>query len=155
MYFHRILASAIISHGFAVLFNFIITTVVTYVPKMGHPSLHAALLDKRIPSLSNDKHYIHWIVWFGTPRFQQELLKLGLLVWLPLNWMQYGTCSLDTKFQNGIQNQPIKIQGYICSTCRVVSVCKTITTWHNHLKLGKHIDDYISKNGTKNQSITI
>ena len=37
MYFHRIPASAITSHGFAIIFNFIITTAVAYLPKMGDP----------------------------------------------------------------------------------------------------------------------
>ena len=37
MYFHRIPASAITSQGFAIIFNFIITTAVSYVPKMGDP----------------------------------------------------------------------------------------------------------------------
>ena len=37
MYFHRIFASAITSHGFTIIFNFIITTAVAYVPKMGDP----------------------------------------------------------------------------------------------------------------------
>ena len=36
MYFHYIPGSAITSHRFAVIFNFIITTAVAYVPKMGH-----------------------------------------------------------------------------------------------------------------------
>ena len=40
MYFHRIPASAITSHGFAIIFNFIITTAVAYVPKMGDPVHH-------------------------------------------------------------------------------------------------------------------
>ena len=35
--FHRISASAITSHGFAIIFNFIITTAVAYEPKMGGP----------------------------------------------------------------------------------------------------------------------
>ena len=37
MYFHRILASAITSNVFTVLFNFIITTAVACVPKLRHP----------------------------------------------------------------------------------------------------------------------
>ena len=36
IYFHRILASAITSYVFVVLFNFIIATAVSYVTKMGH-----------------------------------------------------------------------------------------------------------------------
>ena len=49
MYFHLIPASAITSHGFAVIFNFIITTDVVYVPKMEIPSMRAPLLEKRTP----------------------------------------------------------------------------------------------------------
>ena len=37
MYFHRIPASTITPHGFAIIFNFIITTAIAYLPKMGDP----------------------------------------------------------------------------------------------------------------------
>ena len=37
MYFHRIPTSEITSHDFAIIFNFIITTAVANVPKMGDP----------------------------------------------------------------------------------------------------------------------
>ena len=64
MYFHRISASAITSHGFAIIFNFIITTAVAYLPKMGDPVPAGTItgqakqqqLEKHIPFLPNDKH---------------------------------------------------------------------------------------------------
>ena len=51
-YFHHIPVSAITSHGFTIIFNFIITTAVAYVPKMGD----APLLNKRTPFFPNDEH---------------------------------------------------------------------------------------------------
>ena len=49
--FHRIPASAITSHGFTVLFNFIVTTAVAYVPKMGHPVPAYLITGQARPSL--------------------------------------------------------------------------------------------------------
>ena len=74
MYFPRIPASAITSHGSAVIFNFIITTAVVYIITTQWymckyqimqisniiPSLRAALLDKRASSLPSDKHCTEW-----------------------------------------------------------------------------------------------
>ena len=56
MYFHRISASAITSHEFAIIFNFIITTAVAYVPKMGDIVPACTITEQRTPSLPNDKH---------------------------------------------------------------------------------------------------
>ena len=57
MYFHRIPAFAITSHGFAIIFNFIITTAVANVPKMGDPVPACTITGQaHPPSLPNDKH---------------------------------------------------------------------------------------------------
>ena len=78
MYFHRISASAITSHGFAIIFNFIITTAVVYVPKMGdRPCVHyywtstPPLFPMTNTALKG---------WFHKLRFQQKFVKLGLVV---------------------------------------------------------------------------
>ena len=56
MYFCRIPASAITLHGFAIIFNFITTTAVAYVPKMGDPVPACTITGQANPSLPNDKH---------------------------------------------------------------------------------------------------
>ena len=83
MYFRRIPASAIASHGSTVLFNFIITTAVAYVPKMGDPVLVYRILDKPPPPHTKEKQITQWFCLSKT-RFKQNFLKLGLVVWLPL-----------------------------------------------------------------------
>ena len=57
MYFHCILASAITSYVFAVLFNFIFITIVAYVSKMGYPvPVRLITGQAHVPSPPNDKH---------------------------------------------------------------------------------------------------
>ena len=79
MYFHGIPASAITSHGFAIIFNFIITTAVAYVPKMGDPVHACTITGQPHPSLPSDKHCTEGI-WFHKHKFQQKFVKLGLVV---------------------------------------------------------------------------
>ena len=78
MYFHRIPASAITSHGFAIIFNFIITTAVVYVPNMGDPVLACTITGQAHPRPSQWQT-LHGRVWFHKLRFQQKFVKLGLV----------------------------------------------------------------------------
>ena len=79
MYFHRISASAITLHGFAIIFNFIITTAVAYVPKMGDP-VPACTITGQAHPLPSQWQTLHWRGWFHKLRFQQKFVKLGLVV---------------------------------------------------------------------------
>ena len=79
MYFHRTPASAITSHGFAIIFNFIITTAVVYVPKMGDLVPACTITGQALPSFPNDKHCTEGI-WFHKHKFQQKFVKLSLVV---------------------------------------------------------------------------
>ena len=91
MYFHNILASATTSYVFdAILIFIIILQQCNVYPKWDIPSLCAAILDKRAPCLPNDKRGIKRIG-LNKFRFQQNLLKLGFVVWLSLytNYVLY------------------------------------------------------------------
>ena len=79
MYFHRIPASAITSYGFAIIFHFIITTAVAYVPKMGDP-VPACTITAQAHPYPFQWQALHWRVWFHKLRFQQKFVKLGLVV---------------------------------------------------------------------------
>ena len=79
MYFHRIPASAITLDGFAIIFNFIITTVGAYVPKMGDP-VPACTITGQAHLLPSQWQTLHWRVWFHKLKFQQKFVKFSLVV---------------------------------------------------------------------------
>ena len=83
MYLHRILASAITSYDFAVLFNLIIATIMAYVIKMAHHIPESRITgQERAPSLPNEKNTEGF--GFSKPWFQQKILNLNFIGWLPL-----------------------------------------------------------------------
>ena len=137
MYFNRISVSAITSHGFDIIFNFIITTAVAYVLRWEIPSLLAPLLDKRTPSLPNDKHCT-------------EGFGLWNLVWscnspFSFNALCNITFALKTFFvcfKNTEMGSILKLSIFIFDTVWSCALCRFnilhLRAWLLIIALGKH-----------------
>ena len=53
--------------------------------------------------------------------------------------MKFGTHIPNIKLQNGIKNQPVIMQGYICNICTETNRVQNTTTRLNRMKCDMHI----------------